>query len=210
MHKGPTTMPNLSRRLMMAVAAATLFLGACSGQSSAAADGDMTMGDPNAPVKMVEYASLSCVHCATFNNEVFPELKEKYIDTGKVHYTFKEFLTPPAEVAAAGFLLARCAGEDKYFSVVDSIFHSQQEMFTTGDMRGILLRTAQSAGMTEEKFNACITDEAALKALNERVEKAVKVDKITATPSFMINGKKLKEGEMTMAELDAAVAEASK
>ena len=113
-------------------------------------------------------------------------------------------------MAAAGFLTARCAGKDKYFQVTDAIFHAQQEMFTTGDMRGILLRTAQSAGMTEEKFNACITDEAALKALNERVEKAVKVDKITATPSFMINGKKLKEGEMTMAELDAAVAEASK
>ena len=78
------------------------------------------------------------------------------------------------------------------------------------DHSEILLRTAQSAGMTEEKFNACITDEAALKALNERVEKAIKVDKITATPSFIVNGKKVKEGEMTMAELDAAVAEASK
>jgi protein-disulfide isomerase len=210
LHKGPTTMPNLSRRLMMAVAAATLFLGACSGQSSAAADGDMSLGDPDAPVKMVEYASLSCVHCATFNNEVFPELKEKYIDTGKVHYTFKEFLTPPAEVAAAGFLLARCAGEDKYFSVVDSIFHSQQEMFTTGDVRGTLLRIARSAGMTEEQFQSCISSEEGLRALNTRIEKTQRESRITSTPTFMINGKLAKEGAMTMAEIDAAIAAAQK
>jgi len=127
-----------------------------------------------------------------------------------VHYTFKEFLTPPNEVAAAGFLTARCAGKDKYFNVTDAIFHAQQEMFTTGDMRGILLRIAQSAGLTEEQFNACITDEAALKALNERVEKSIKVDKVTATPTFVMNGKKIKEGDISLAELDAAVAEASK
>ena len=83
-------------------------------------------------------------------------------------------------------------------------------MFTSGDMRGVLLRTAQSAGMTEEQFNACITDEAALKALNDRIEKAIKVDKINSTPTLIINGKKIKEGEVSMAELDAAVAEASK
>ena len=210
LHKGPTTMPNLSRRLMMAVAAATLFLGACSGQSSAAADGDMSMGDPNAPVKMVEYASLSCVHCATFNNEVFPELKEKYIDTGKVHYTFKEFLTPPAEVAAAGFLLARCAGEDKYFNVVDAIFHSQQEMFTSGDVRGTLLRIAQSAGLNEQQFQACVSDEEGLRALNARIDQSQREARITSTPTFLINGKVVKEGEMSIQELDAAIAAAQK
>lgn len=203
-------MLNFNRRLLVAAALSTLALAGCSKGAATVDTADMTMGDPNAKVKMVEYASLTCSHCGKFNNEVFPAFKAKYIDTGKVHYTFKEFLTPPNEVAAAGFLTARCAGKDKYFNVTDAIFHAQQEMFTTGDMRGILLRTAQSAGLTEEKFNACITDEAALKALNDRVEKAIKVDKITATPSFMINGKKAKEGEMTLAELEAAVAEASK
>ncbi|WP_374657638.1 DsbA family protein [Phenylobacterium sp.] len=205
-------MPNFNRRLLVAAALGALALAGCSkgGGAGAPDTADMTLGDPNAKVKMVEYASVTCVHCGKFNNEVFPEFKKKYIDTGKVHYTFKEFLTAPAEVAAAGFLTARCAGKDKYFNVVDALFHAQEEMFTSGDMRGVLLRTAQSAGMTEEKFNACITDEAALKALNERVEKAVKTDKITSTPTFIINGKKIKEGEITMSELDAAVAEASK
>ncbi|RYG03546.1 MAG: DsbA family protein [Caulobacteraceae bacterium] len=203
-------MPNFNRRLLVVAALGALALAGCSKGAGTVDTADMSLGDPNAKVKMVEYASLTCSHCGTFNNDVFPAFKAKYIDTGKVHYTFKEFLTPPNEVAAAGFLTARCAGKDKYFNVTDAIFHAQQEMFTTGDMRGVLLRIAQSAGLTEEQFNACITDEAALKALNERVEKAIKVDKINATPTFVINGKKVKEGEVSLAELDAAVAEASK
>ncbi len=203
-------MPNFNRRLLVVAALGALALAGCSKGAGTVDTADMTLGDPNAKVKMVEYASLTCSHCGTFNNDVFPAFKAKYIDTGKVHYTFKEFLTPPNEVAAAGFLTARCAGKDKYFNVTDAIFHAQQEMFTTGDMRGVLLRIAQSAGLTEEQFNACIPDEAALKALNERVEKAIKVDKINATPTFVINGKKVKEGEVSLAELDAAVAEASK
>jgi protein-disulfide isomerase len=170
----------------------------------------MTMGDPKAPVKMVEYASASCTHCATFSTTVLPAFKAKYIDTGKVHYTLKEFLTPPNELAAAGFLTARCAGKDKYFSVLDAIFRSQQEIFQTGDMRGVLLRVAQSAGLTESQFNACITDETALKALNARVERAIKQDKVTGTPAFFINGKSVGSGEISLAALEKAVAEASK
>ena len=205
-------MPNFNRRLLVVAALGAFALAGCSkgGGIGAPNTADMTMGDANAKVKMVEYASVTCVHCATFNSEVFPEFKKKYIDTGKVHYTFKEFLTPPTEVAAAGFLVARCAGKEKYFGVVDALFHAQEQMFTSGDMRGALLRTAQSAGMTEQQFNACITDESALKALNERVETAVKTDKVSATPTFIMNGKKIKEGEITLSELDAAVAEASK
>lgn len=204
-------MLNLNRRLAIVAALGALALAGCSKGGAGAPDAsDMTLGKADAPVKIVEYASVTCSHCAAFNKEVFPEFKKKYIDTGKVHYTFKEFLTPPAEVAAAGFLTARCAGKDKYFGVVDSIFNAQQEMFTTGDMRGTLLRVAQSAGMTEEQFNKCVTDDAALKAMNERMEKAAREDKINATPTFIINGKKVKEGGMTMAEMDAAIAAASK
>ena len=127
--------------LALVAVAGLLLLAACS-RGSAASSEDMSMGDPKAPVKMVEYASASCTHCATFNNEVFPAFKAKYIDTGKVHYTLKEFLTPPNELAAAGFLTARCAGKDKYFTVLDAIFRGQQEIFQTGDMRGVLLRVA--------------------------------------------------------------------
>ena len=195
--------------LALIAVAGVLLLSACSRGSATSVD-DMTMGDPKAPVKMVEYASASCTHCATFSNTVLPAFKAKYIDTGKVHYTLKEFLTPPNELAAAGFLTARCAGKDKYFSVLDAIFRSQQEILQTGDMRGILLRVAQSAGLTESQFNACITDETALKALNARVERAIKQDKITGTPAFFINGKSVGDGEISLAALEKAVAEASK
>ena len=203
-----------TRRLMiLAVAAAgALALAACNKPGkSAATTADMSMGDPAAKVKLVEYASATCPHCARFNTEVFPAFKAKYIDTGKVHYTFKEFLTPPNDVAAAAFLLARCAGKDKYFTVVDTVFRSQQEMFSGAETpRDVLLKIAQSSGMTEQQFTACISDETALKALNERIDKAVKVDKISSTPTFVINGKTVKEGEISLAELDAAVAQASR
>lgn len=201
-------MSNFSRRFLAVAMLGALALAGCAKGGATSNADDMTLGDPKAKVEMVEYASASCSHCARFNNEVFPAFKAKYIDTGKVHYTLKEFLTPPQELAAAGFLTARCAGKDKYFSVLDSIFKNQTEMFQTGDYRGVLLRIAQSAGLTEQQFNACITDEAALKALNARVEKASKEQKITGTPTFFINGKQVASGEVTLEQLDAAVAAA--
>lgn len=201
---------SFSRRVLLAAAAALAIAGCSKGAGAGPVAGDMSMGDPNAPVKMVEYASLTCSHCARFNEEVFPEFKKTYIDTGRVHYTLREFLTPPNEVAAAGFLMARCAGKDKYFQVIDSVFRSQREWAETGDIRGSLVRIAQSVGMTEDEFNKCISDEQALSALNKRVETAIRTQKITATPTFVMNGRVVKAGEMSMAELSAAVAEASK
>jgi protein-disulfide isomerase len=203
----------LSRRLLVVAAAvAGLSLAGCNkgAASGGASTDDMSLGKADAKVQVTEYASASCSHCARFNNEVFPAFKAKYIDTGKVHYTLKEFLTPPEQVAAAGFLVARCAGKDKYFTVLDSIYKNQAEMFQTGDFRGVLLRIAQSAGMTEDQFNKCVADETALKALNTRVERAVKEDKITGTPSFVVNGKKVAEGEVSLAQLDTAITEAAK
>jgi protein-disulfide isomerase len=160
-------------------------------------------------VTVIEYASPSCPHCAVWNAEVWPAFKAKYVDTGKVNYVFREFITPPPQLAAAGALLARCAGKDKYFPTLDAVFHAQAEIYSTGDLRGPLVRVAQSVGMNEEQFNACVSDEKALKALNDRVQTYISRDKIDSTPTFIINGKKL-EGEQTLAALDAAIAEASK
>jgi protein-disulfide isomerase len=204
----------LTRRLLTAVAlTATLgvALAGCDKKGGAATADDMSLGNPNAKVTVVEYASASCIHCGRWNNEVFPAFKKKYIDTGRVHYVYREFLTEPVQVASAAFLMARCAGKDKYFSVLDSVYHSQEEMFTTGDYRGVLLRIAQSAGMDEAQFTSCVTDEKALKALNARVEKYQADAKITGTPTFVINGKKAggdDGGEQSMAQLDAAIAAA--
>jgi protein-disulfide isomerase len=187
------------------VAVATIALAACGGGASKKADGDMELGSEDATVTVVEYASVTCSHCAAWNEEVWPQFKAKYVDTGKVRYVFREFLTPPQDVAAAGFLLARCAGEERYFEVVDAIMRSQQEMFSTGDVRGTLLGIARQAGMNEQQFNTCVTDEDALKALNSRVERAYKQDGVQATPTFFVNGKKVGEGAMSLAQLDAAL-----
>ena len=194
------------------VIALSLTLAACGmfGNKSAVTSDDMNLGDPSAKVTVVEYASVACPHCARFNNEVFPSFKAKYIDTNKIHYVFREMLVgDSAEVttAAAGFLLARCAGKDKYFSVVDAIFRDQEQMFKSGDVRGTLQQIAQAAGIGPDQFNSCINDDTALKALNDRVQRYENDDHIEATPTFVINGKKL-EGEQTLSTLDTAIAAA--
>lgn len=202
-----------SRRALAVLAIASLALAACGkggGGGTVASADDMTMGDPKAPVKVVEYASVTCPHCAEFNLKVFPAIKAKYIDTGKVHYTFREILTAPGEVAAAGFLTARCAGKDKYFTVVDEVFKAQQEMFSGATPNDVLRRIAKENGLSDKQFETCISDPANLQAISDRVEKNTRDGEITGTPAFVVNGKKVKEGEISLAEFDAFVAEASK
>ncbi len=200
----------LSRRHMLVAAGSSVLVGAVAagGAEAQPAPGDMNLGDPNAKVKLVEYASLSCPHCAQFHAEVFPALKAKYIDTGQVYFTLREFLTDPPQVAAAGFLMARCAGPSKYFDVVGDVFRSQPRWETTS-IRAVFVEIAQKHGMSEAQFETCLRDVPAQQALNERMRKAVEVDQITSTPSFLINGKKA-DHIHTLAELDAAIAAAAK
>ena len=205
-------MPKSSRRLVRIAAAAlaTLAVAGCQKGGGAVTSDDMSMGNPNAKVTVIEYASVACPFCARFNNEVFPAFKAKYIDTGKIHYVFREMLVGDDNemaMAAAGFLMARCAGKDKYFSVVDAIFHGQQAIVQSGDVRGGLQRIGEAAGLSDAQFNSCINDDNALKALNQRVQTYTTQDGIDSTPTFVINGKKL-VGEPTLASLDAAVAAA--
>ena len=169
----------LLRPLAMGLAlAASVLAVSCSkpavatGSTGASVGDDgYSMGNAKAPVTVVEYASASCSHCARWDAEIFPEFKKKYVDTGKVHYIYREFLTPPEPYAAGAFLLARCAGPDKYLGVVEAAYRGQQEMFTTQDMRGPLLKAAQSAGMNEQQFTTCTSDQKAILALNDRVQK---------------------------------------
>ena len=203
-------MRSFARRTILAAAAAvaTLALAACGGGSGAVTSDDMTLGKADAPVTVIEYASLACTHCGRWENDVFPAFKAKYIDTGKVHYVFREFITSPPELAAAGAMLARCTGKDKYFTTVQAVYHAQEEIFTTGDIRGPLLRIAETAGMSEADFDKCVGDEKAMAAFNARVEKYAKEAKIEGTPTFIINGDKYDKGEMSLAEIDAAYAKA--
>jgi protein-disulfide isomerase len=194
------------------VAALAVSLAACGPKGTKVSAEDMTLGNPNAKVTVVEYASVACPHCAKWNEEVFPAFKAKYIDTGKVNYVAREALTGEPTLANAGALLARCAGTAKYFQVTDALYHAQASIFQTGDIRGELLTIARAAGMSEAQFNSCLSDENAAKSA-ERLEKQMKADKIQGTPTFIVNGKKVggeEGGEATLAQLDAAIAEASK
>jgi protein-disulfide isomerase len=168
---------------------------------------DMSLGSSTAPVTVIEYASVACTHCAAFSNEVFPAFKAKFVDTGRVRFILREALTGDTGLAAAGFLTARCAGKDKYFKVIDEIFRAQAQMYASGSPQTALLAIAKGAGLSESTFNACISDPQALAALDARWSHAIKVEGIEVTPTFVINGE-AHEGEMTMAELETAVAKA--
>lgn len=199
------------RPLAVLAAAAAVALAGCArpgGPATVAGADDMSLGAPGAKVQVVEYASASCPHCARFALEVFPAFKAKYVDTGRVRYTLKEYVTEPEVLAAGGFLLARCAGKDRYFKVLDAVFRDQTAMVQTGEYRGGLLRIAKDpGGLSEDQFDACMKDKSAAQALSDRVQRHLKVDKVEATPTFVINGKRV-EGAMTLPELDAAIAKA--
>jgi len=173
----------------------------------------MDMGSPTAKVTVNEFASLGCPICAKWNNEVFAAFKAKYIDTGKVHYVLHEFMTGDAPVAAAGFLLARCAGKDKYFQVVDAVFHQEapflEQETENAAKRDALVKIAESLGMTDSQFETCVGDNDALTALNNRSEAAAKQYNIDSTPTFIIKGATSTTivGYQDLAAMDKAIAQ---
>ena len=181
----------MSRRAAITGAAmATMALAACGGGSKGAVEGDMGLGAPEgAKVTVVEYASVTCGACALWQERVWPEFKAKYVDTNKVRYVFRELPTPPVDAATAGFLVARCAGPDKYFDVVHQLMATQQEMLTSSP-RDWLLRTAQAAGLSEQQFNDCVTDKEAVAAMEKRVQ-AAQAQGVGGTPAFYVNGKEV-------------------
>lgn len=200
-----------SRREALAAAAlaAALAVGPAAAAPGVAAPGDMSLGNPKARVTVVEYASLTCPHCAEFNATVFPAFKAKYVDTGRVHYTLKELPTPPQQVAVAGFLLARCngAGPAKYFKVVDEVFRSQPR-WRQGQVKAVLQEIGRANGVSDAQFDACLRDEAQIQAMDARVRRVLAEDGIQSTPSFFVNGKAV--DVHTLADLDAAIAAAGR
>lgn len=202
-------MARLSRRGALVVGLGLALLG--SGTALAAgAPGDISLGSAKAPVEVVEYLSLTCPHCAEFNEEVFPTLKAKYVDTGQVRWTFRELLTPPAQVAAAGFLMARCLGPSKYPVVIDQVLRSQPR-WRSGSLKPIFLEIAKAHGMNEAQFDACIADPKNQEALQARITYATQQDKVQSTPAFFVNGKPLPADRVpSLADMEAAIAEAAK
>jgi protein-disulfide isomerase len=151
--------------------------------------GDEVMGDDKAPVTIIEYASMTCPHCANFAINTFPQLKEKYIDTGKVRYILREFPFDP--VAAGAFMLARCAGsKDKYYAVVDLLFRTQRTWAVDKPL-GPLLATVKQVGFTEDSFKQCLANQKVLDGIQEVRDRAAEKLGVNSTPTFFINGKKL-------------------
>ena len=207
-------LPHLTARLAMFGALALMAAGAtgCAKKADLAA-GEMTLGNPQAKVTLVEYASVACPICAHVNETIMPQVRAKYIDTGKVLYVYKPMMTGNPNVAAAGHLLAQCVakknGHDKYFSVVDAIMRSQAAMGgeETGyaNARPVLWSIAQSAGMTEAEFNACITDKDGIKTLNDKMTRYMSDDKVDRTPTFFVNGKPLTLVKGDISDFDNAI-----
>jgi protein-disulfide isomerase len=167
----------------------------------------MSVGDPHAPVTVIEYASVGCPHCADWANDVFPLLRKKYIDSGKVRFELHEMLTGSPNLAAAGFLLARCAAPDKYFQVVDDIYAQQADIMKGGI--DVLAKVGEHAGLNRARFDSCLQDTAALEALNTRTQADALAHGVTGTPTFFVNGERL-EGEQSLEALDAAIARAKR
>jgi protein-disulfide isomerase len=200
------------RRIALVAFAVVAALGLHAASSAAPAAGpadakvslamEEAMGNPKAKVTVIEYGSAACPHCARMNNDVLPQLKKNYIDTGKARYVFRELLTDPVPFAGTAFMMARCGGDKNYFAILDDVFHQQQAIYESGDLPGGLMKIGAKYGLDKDKLNACM-DEKAIQGLNERVGQAQK-DGIEGSPTFIIGDTKL-EGEQSYEALASAI-----
>ena len=156
--------------------------------ADAGPNGDFMVGSDKAPVTVIEYASMTCPHCAHFSETTFPELRKRYIDTGKVRYTLRAF--PLDQLAAAGFMLAICGGKDKYMPIVETLFAKQADWIVKEPVAP-LMAIAKQFGFTEDQFKQCLANQKLLDGIQEVRDHAVTKLGINSTPTFFINGKKL-------------------
>lgn len=205
-------MMKLNRRALIALAAATAMTSSVTGAFAQEAStatpmvdpGDFSLGSPDAKVKMVEYASFTCPHCAAFHAAVFKDLKKDYIDTGKVHFTLREVYFDRYGLWAA--MVARCGGDMRYFGIHDILFSTQQEWAASEDptvVVGNLKTIAVSAGMEAAAVDACLNDQAMAEALIKRFETNMAADDVQGTPTIFVNG--AKHGNMNYADLKVII-----
>jgi protein-disulfide isomerase len=164
--------------------------------------GDKILGNDLAPVTIIEYASLTCGHCAAFHEVGFKFLKEKYIDTGKVRYILRDFPLDP--LAAAGFMLAHCAGDGKYFPMVDLLFAQQKAWTQTDKPVDVLLSLVKQAGFTQESFETCLKNQTIYDGVNAVRKTGTEKFKVDSTPTFFINGRKA-TGNLTQQQLETLI-----
>lgn len=168
--------------------------------------GDHVLGNPNAPITVIEYASLTCSHCAHFHTQILPEIKKKWIDTGKVKLVYRDF--PLDQVAVKAAQIAECAGNDKYFGVLDIIFRGQPQWATSQDPLTELAKPLRIAGMGESEIKACLANDAMSNAvLNDY--KSGEALGVNSTPTLFINGQ-LYRGSRSVDELDSVLSKLAK
>jgi len=203
-----TDLPTLTRRHALKGALATAALAAAL---PATAQGreivEMSIGAADAPVTLVEYASLTCPHCAAFHTGVLPQIKAEFIDTGKVRLVYRDvYFDRPG---LWGAMIARCAGPDRFFGVLDLLYREQATWSRAADVQGVtagLFAIGRQAGMTDAEMQECLQDSAFAEALVAEYQKNATADAIDSTPSFLINGRKT--GNMSYADFEAALNEA--
>lgn len=160
---------------------------------------DKVIGNDDAPITIVEYASMTCGHCANFHRNTLPEIKKNYIDSGKARLILREFPFDPR--AEAGFMLARCA-DDKYFAMIDVLFQQQQNWAGVENARDALLQIARLGGFSQESFEACLTDQNLLDQVRQVRDRGAKEFNVDSTPTFFINGNVYK-GALRVEEMSA-------
>jgi protein-disulfide isomerase len=164
--------------------------------------GDQALGDEDASVVVVEYASMSCPFCARFHRETMDAYREKYVDSGQVRHIFREFpLDAPAYAVA---MLARCAPENRFFDVVSVYFERQEQWLRSQDMYNAILDIARQFGFGQESFDACLENQALFDALEEVKNRAAQRFGVTGTPTFFIDGRR-ESGALTLEQLDSYI-----
>jgi protein-disulfide isomerase len=196
----------ISRRSLVLAGAA---LAAPGGAHATPVEGDMTIGAADARVRLVEYASLTCPHCAAFHVDVFPRIKAEFVDTQRISFTLREFPTPPAQVSVAMFQVARCGGADAatYFDRVGILFQQQRAILSTGTGQGVLnalVGIGQTWGFSEEQVVAAVMDPSGAARVQATAINGVERFNIRGTPSFVLN-EQLLNGATTYVELSDAL-----
>lgn len=203
-------MPSVERRFFLttAIAGAALFVLPPPGRAQdiplekLLAPGPLPekmFGNPEARVTIIEYASMSCGSCVNFHMTTWPSLKAKYVDTGKVRFIFREF--PLDLAAAAAAMLARCAGDEKWYPLVDLLFRTKETWAHAKNPADALGNLVRQAGITRAQFEACLDDEKMLSAMKESSERATKEFGVRSTPTFFINGRR-EVGALTIAQFE--------
>lgn len=198
------------RRLILtaALGAAMLTGGVAQAREAAPAPvpavtaSDRVLGRADAPVTVIEYASFTCNHCAAWTNDILPQFKARYIDTGKVRLVFRDMPTPPAQIAAVAAGIGRCAAPGRFFDVAHSLMSGQAAAFEKGDATSWFAAAIAASGRTQDQIETCLKDPATTRALQAEVDGAVAAG-VSGTPSFFVNGKRV--ADPSLESLSAAI-----